>query len=75
LTESAGNILFSEFGTRRRRSYMVHDAVIKGLIEGDKEWATTEDGKKILAENGGKKSGGLAGTSNVSYHGYVDCWR
>ena len=54
---------------------MVHDAVIKGLIEGDKEWATTEDGKKILAENGGKKSGGLAGTSNVSYHGYVDCWR
>lgn len=66
LTESAGNILFSEFGTRRRRSYRVHEAVIKGLIKGDREWAGTDDGKRILAENGGKKSGGLAGTSNVS---------
>lgn len=66
LTESAGNLLFSEFGTRRRRSYRIHEAVVKGLIEGDKYWATTDDGNRVLSENGGKKSGGLAGTSNVS---------
>jgi hypothetical protein len=40
--------------------------VVKGLIEGDKYWATTDDGNRVLGENGGKKSGGLAGTSNVS---------
>lgn len=45
---------FSEFGTRRRRSFQVQDLVLRGLIEGHEE----------LKANGGKH-GVLTGTSNV----------
>ncbi|EIW73623.1 hypothetical protein TREMEDRAFT_71010 [Tremella mesenterica DSM 1558] len=47
-------LVFSEFGTRRRRSFHVHDLVIRGLIEGTREHAAL-----------GKTGGALAGTSNV----------
>jgi hypothetical protein len=45
---------FSEFGTRRRRSFQVQDLVLRGLIEGHEE----------LKAQGGKH-GVLTGTSNV----------
>jgi nicotinic acid phosphoribosyltransferase len=45
---------FSEFGTRRRRSFQVQDLVLRGLIEGHEE----------LKAKGGKH-GVLTGTSNV----------
>ncbi|CAK9785029.1 putative nicotinate phosphoribosyltransferase [Cutaneotrichosporon oleaginosum] len=46
-------LVFSEFGTRRRRSFAVHDEVMRGLIAGAEEHA---------AAGGG---GALSGTSNV----------
>jgi nicotinate phosphoribosyltransferase len=69
MTRSQGSLLFSEFGTRRRRSHKVHEAVIKGLIAGDREWASSEDGKKVLSLKKTPAAGGLAGTSNVSHSG------
>jgi nicotinic acid phosphoribosyltransferase len=45
---------FSEFGTRRRRSFQVQDLVLRGLIEGHEELKTK-----------GGKHGVLTGTSNV----------
>jgi len=51
--------VFSEFGTRRRRSYHTQDLVMKGLIRADKE--KSPDG-----------SGKLTGTSNVHFaHRYI----
>ncbi|KAL7409003.1 Quinolinate phosphoribosyl transferase [Mrakia frigida] len=49
-------VVFSEFGTRRRRSSAVHKLVLEGLIAGEKEY---------LASGG--KGGKLNGTSNVHY--------
>lgn len=46
---------FSEFGTRRRRSFQVQDLVLRGLMEGYEE---------VKAKGG--KHGVLTGTSNVS---------
>ncbi len=57
-TASAGcqpPLLFSEFGTRRRRSYKIQETVLRGLIKGDQEY-----------KRGQQAGGGLAGTSNVS---------
>src|SRR5689334_9155396 len=48
-------LIFSEFGTRRRRSFHVQDLVMRGLVEGYEERKAT-----------GAKGGVLAGTSNVS---------
>ncbi|WWC62434.1 nicotinate phosphoribosyltransferase [Kwoniella dejecticola CBS 10117] len=47
-------LIFSEFGTRRRRSFRTQDTVIRGLIAGFEEY-------KAKGGNGGL----LAGTSNV----------
>lgn len=52
---SAG-IRYSEFGTRRRRSYATHKIVIEGLVAGDAHAVAT-------ASNAGK----LLGTSNVHF--------
>lgn len=46
-------LAFSEFGTRRRRSFAVHDEVMRGLLAGYAEHKAA----------GGK--GVLSGTSNV----------
>jgi nicotinate phosphoribosyltransferase len=56
LAPSFGSSLtFSEFGTRRRRSFEVQDLVMQGLLEGFQEW-----------KNAGGQGGSLMGTSNVS---------
>ncbi|GFZ45330.1 NAPRTase [Saitozyma sp. JCM 24511] len=47
-------LIFSEFGTRRRRSFHVQDLVMRGLVEGYEEYKAS-----------GAKGGVLAGTSNV----------
>ena len=59
LSESSGNLVYSEFGTRRRRSYRVQKQVLEGSREGE---------EKYWKEVGGRqgKPGGLSGTSNVS---------
>ncbi|KAL1412964.1 nicotinate phosphoribosyltransferase [Vanrija albida] len=48
------SLIFSEFGTRRRRSFAVHDLVMRGLIAGHDEWKAA-----------GGQGGALTGTSNV----------
>ncbi|CED82607.1 nicotinate phosphoribosyltransferase [Phaffia rhodozyma] len=53
----AHGIAFSEFGTRRRRSYEVHDLVLRGLLEGQSD----------AKSNGYSGAGRLAGTSNVHF--------
>lgn len=47
-------LVFSEFGTRRRRSFQAQDIVIRGLIEAHKQF-----------KDRGGQQGALAGTSNV----------
>jgi len=54
---SAGCV-FSDFGTRRRRSFATHDAVIQGLIDGAHR-ATEQDSSS--------SPGKLLGTSNVFF--------
>ncbi|ODN80853.1 nicotinate phosphoribosyltransferase [Cryptococcus amylolentus CBS 6039] len=47
-------LVFSEFGTRRRRSFQAQDIVIKGLLSGFEEYKSQ-----------GGKGGAVSGTSNV----------
>ena len=47
-------LTFSEFGTRRRRSFHAQDVIMRGLIDGYDEWRKQ-----------GGTGGALAGTSNV----------
>lgn len=54
--EGTTPIVFSEFGTRRRRSFLAHDVVMRGLIAGFEEYKAK-----------GGKGGVLSGTSNVSF--------
>ncbi|KAI5809838.1 Quinolinate phosphoribosyl transferase [Peziza echinospora] len=52
-----GGCLFSEFGTRRRRSYLTQEIVLKGILRAREEY-----------EKSGKGKGGVfAGTSNVHF--------
>lgn len=53
----SSGIRFSEFGTRRRRSYATHKAVIEGLLQGE------ERALAASPTNPGK----LLGTSNVHF--------
>lgn len=48
------SLVVSEFGTRRRRSFQVHDMVMQGLMDGWNEWKAD-----------GGAAGGVGGTSNV----------
>ena len=50
--------VFSEFGTRRRRSYAAQDLVMQGLIRATREVS---------------ESGNLNGTSNVRATSFVVC--
>lgn len=59
LRESTGTVGYSEFGTRRRRSYKVQKEVLEGLREGEGRYWAEVGGR-------GEKRGGLGGTSNVS---------
>jgi hypothetical protein len=68
LQESQGNLLFSEFGTRRRRSWETQKEVIQGLKEGEERFWKDVGGRQ------GKK-GGLVGTSNVSWGVGTVCTR
>lgn len=54
-----GGCAFSEFGTRRRRSYEVHDLVLKGILRARNEW-----------QAGGNGKGKVMGTSNVRAASY-----
>ncbi|GAA5825903.1 hypothetical protein JCM5353_004547 [Sporobolomyces roseus] len=48
--------IVSEFGSRRRRTHLAHDIIMRGLIDADKEFGSG---------SGREGSGKLAGTSNV----------
>ena len=52
---TSNGIRYSEFGTRRRRSYQTHRIVLQGLMAGD------------LSASSGCSSGKLLGTSNVHF--------
>ncbi|CDU22355.1 related to polyketide synthase required for biosynthesis of fumonisin mycotoxins [Sporisorium scitamineum] len=54
-TLTSNGIRYSEFGTRRRRSYQTHRIVIEGLIAGDTASSTSPSPGKLL------------GTSNVHF--------
>lgn len=54
---ASNGIRYSEFGTRRRRSYQTHRTVIQGLLAGDRDAAAS------AATTNGK----LLGTSNVHF--------
>lgn len=56
--ESLSPVSFSEFGTRRRRSYHVQQLVMRGLMDGHEQ-------AKREAEASGKVCGSLSGSSNV----------
>lgn len=51
---TSNGIRYSEFGTRRRRSYLAHRTVLQGLLSGD-------------ATASSKSNGKLLGTSNVHF--------
>lgn len=53
-------IKYSEFGTRRRRSYKIHRLVLEGLLQGEKEAF-----EMASASNASTSLGKLTGTSNV----------
>ncbi|SPO30823.1 related to polyketide synthase required for biosynthesis of fumonisin mycotoxins [Ustilago trichophora] len=53
---TSNGIRYSEFGTRRRRSYQTHRIVLEGLISGDSSSTSTSVG-----------NGKLLGTSNVHF--------
>lgn len=53
MTLLANNCSFSEFGTRRRRSFKTHELVVQGLVDAAK---ASKD-----------QPGALSGTSNVSF--------
>ena len=55
-------IKYSEFGTRRRRSYNIHHRVLEGLVQGEKE-AFESTSNDSDSTNLGK----LTGTSNVHF--------
>ncbi|GAA5900828.1 hypothetical protein JCM5296_002194 [Sporobolomyces johnsonii] len=50
--------IVSEFGSRRRRTYLAHDIIMRGLIAADKEYGSG---------SGIEGRGKLAGTSNVHF--------
>lgn len=52
-------IRFSEFGTRRRRSYEAQRLVVQGLIQGEKD--------AVAAVRGSASPGKMMGTSNVHF--------
>ena len=53
--------VFSEFGTRRRRSYRIQDLVVRTLIRANNDYQNDE-----AAQKAGGDKGKLMGTSNVS---------
>jgi nicotinate phosphoribosyltransferase len=56
-------IKYSEFGTRRRRSYAIHRLVLEGLLQGEKEALASASTSGSSSSNLGK----LTGTSNVHF--------
>ncbi|KAK9475367.1 Quinolinate phosphoribosyl transferase [Dipodascopsis tothii] len=54
----AAGCSFSEFGTRRRRSFAVQELVMRGLVAGHEQF---------VAAHGGSTAVGLRGTSNVHF--------
>ena len=56
-------IKYSEFGTRRRRSYAIHRMVLEGLLQGEKEALESASTGSSSSSSLGK----LTGTSNVHF--------
>lgn len=52
--------IVSEFGTRRRRTLLSHDIIMRGLISANHKFATGVEGR-----------GKLAGTSNVGLSSFT----